>query len=37
VYALCFTCSQRLKLFDFPIFWLWAHRMKVIPKSIVRT
>ena len=23
-------------LFDFPIFWLWAYLMKVIPEMLVR-
>jgi len=24
---------QRLELFGFPIFWLWANPMKVIPET----
>ena len=27
----CFYCSQRLKLFDLQIFWLWVYLTKVIP------
>jgi len=31
--ALWFYCSQKFKLFGFPIFRFWAHLMKVIPET----
>ena len=32
--ALWFYCSQNFKIFSFPIFWLWAYLMKVIPETL---
>ena len=29
-----FYAPKDLKLFGFPIFWLWAYLMKVIPETI---
>jgi hypothetical protein len=36
-YALWFFKFKILKLFGFPIFWLWVYLMKVIPETRVHT
>jgi hypothetical protein len=33
VYRLLDLLASRLKLFGFPIFWLWTYLMKVIPNT----
>jgi len=33
VYIVCLIWSQTFKLFGFPVLWLWAYMMKVIPET----